>query len=789
METTLRTLHSGPALGRACAPLWDGRSFWVVVFESGFSDPPRPVGLWRSDDEGASFVLVCAGADVLPNAVQPMAVTLVATAPGEVHLLTEGPKETAYHAAFDGKRFVAQPSPPFPFDHACRNAVAVDPERRTILVACRAELALYEHARGAWRKVGTLESPDNYKYYFRAAMTWDAVRKAIVIVHKGNDVNAMSDALTWDGKTLSKLPASPIKPTVSEDNVVGVPHPSTGRALFLGQGFSGWTLGKTKFEPLPDPGAALGRHTHVSTGPYGIVLWNRDRQCWDGKKWTTIANPFDGWRGELDGSSVYTGTEKHPKRTEVACAWDAESERLIVAGGLQQPFLKMTPARDTWEWTKKQGWKELKTKGRPLARCGGLATFARGTMIVTAGSKATRDRDPIGTTEELANGRWEAFPDSFRGGARPSELRTIAADPKSGAVFGVSVDASDVHVWAYSGGGRWSHGLVLTAEGKPGLEDVKFAFDARGRRLLAKGNLKDVAATAAILGASLGEWLDSLPSRSAAKAAPTAKPAAPPSAPERYLVYREAGLGKYWFATLAGKKWTAKWGKRGSTGQSKASTFPTPEKARADFEKTVRKKLDEGYVDSERGASIATIAQRPAFTLAVTKKPSGIDRIGGPSPTASPKCKGCGKPMELVATFAADAERLPLDGKALAIFMCEGVGDRCKTWDPNAGANAALLLPKAPTAVSEGQGARFTRTMEMDRKAEGLEAESPGGSKLGGYPTWMQDPEPPTCAKCKAPMRFALQLDADDVGANFGDSGIGYAFTCPHGAKFLWQGA
>ena len=36
-------------------------------------------------------------------------------------------------------------------------------------------------------------------------------------------------------------------------------------------------------------------------------------------------------------------------------------------------------------------------------------------------------------------------------------------------------------------------------------------------------------------------------------------------------------------------------------------------------------------------------------------------------------------------------------------------------------------------------------------------------------------------------MTFALQLDADDTGSNFGDSGIGYAFTCKHGAKFLWQ--
>jgi hypothetical protein len=37
-------------------------------------------------------------------------------------------------------------------------------------------------------------------------------------------------------------------------------------------------------------------------------------------------------------------------------------------------------------------------------------------------------------------------------------------------------------------------------------------------------------------------------------------------------------------------------------------------------------------------------------------------------------------------------------------------------------------------------------------------------------------------------MTFVLQLEAEDVGANFGDVGMGYAFVCArHGAKFLWQ--
>jgi predicted DNA-binding WGR domain protein len=371
----------------------------------------------------------------------------------------------------------------------------------------------------------------------------------------------------------------------------------------------------------------------------------------------------------------------------------------------------------------------------------------------------------------------------------------LFADPASGAFFGVSYgsddDVREVHVWAYRGGGVWSHGPGFAVDGGFVLDGIRVAFDAKARRLLARADLRDGSASAGVFAAPLAEWLDSLPARGGAPAATKrAAPAAsaPASSPERYLVYREAGLGKFWFAALAGKTWTATWGRRGGDGQSKQHAFPTDAKARSDFDKAVRKKLDEGYVDSDRGAAIAKLAQRPAYIIAATKTPSGADRIGGDPPTAPPACKRCRAPMAFIAMFAADAERLPLDrGKALALFMCE-TGKDCKTWDPDSGANAALILAKLPAASARGSGMRFVAAVEVDRDAEQIEdSESPGGSKLGGFATWVQDPQIPTCKKCKASMRFALQLDADDVGANFGDSGVGYAFTCPHGAKFLWQ--
>ena len=220
------------------------------------------------------------------------------------------------------------------------------------------------------------------------------------------------------------------------------------------------------------------------------------------------------------------------------------------------------------------------------------------------------------------------------------------------------------------------------------------------------------------------------------------------SLPERHLRTASMGSGKYWFATLSGKQWTARWGKRGTEGQTKTFPFPNPDKARADFEKSVRKKLDEGYADSTTGAAIAQLTQRAAFTIKVTKKP-GIDRIGGAAPATPPVCKGCRKPMGVVAVFAADAERLALPaGKALAIYMCETGGKNCKTWDPDAGANAAVLLPKTAFAsgagrlVHAGDGASTAL-----RKGSTHRAICPVARSLEWFPTWVQDPEFPRDAR------------------------------------------
>jgi hypothetical protein len=114
----------------------------------------------------------------------------------------------------------------------------------------------------------------------------------------------------------------------------------------------------------------------------------------------------------------------------------------------------------------------------------------------------------------------------------------------------------------------------------------------------------------------------------------------------------------------------------------------------------------------------------------------------------------------------------------------------CQPWAPSSGANAVHLRASAPRPGPSALGIRYEPpTLEPEPKdaedAEGLS----GGSKLGGYPLWIQGAETPDCADCGSRMALCCQLGDDDVGQNFGDCGVGYLFLCPRrcSGQFLSQ--
>ena len=52
------------------------------------------------------------------------------------------------------------------------------------------------------------------------------------------------------------------------------------------------------------------------------------------------------------------------------------------------------------------------------------------------------------------------------------------------------------------------------------------------------------------------------------------------------------------------------------------------------------------------------------------------------------------------------------------------------------------------------------------------------GSRVGGFPAWIQEPEVPECFKCGEGMEFLLQLASDSKFAYGADMGTLYTFVC-----------
>jgi hypothetical protein len=179
------------------------------------------------------------------------------------------------------------------------------------------------------------------------------------------------------------------------------------------------------------------------------------------------------------------------------------------------------------------------------------------------------------------------------------------------------------------------------------------------------------------------------------------------------------------------------------------------------------------------------------FELAET----GEDQFGGIPPGVSletwPVCTNCLHPMVSVITLTAHRSRLPLRRHAgIALFVCES----CDSFEPDGGANAALLLPHQSTdrLAHPPAGIEGETTIIEERALVYQRERRRGGEiddKVGGPPDWLQSPETPACQVCGRPMWLIAQFsDSLDPGLNFG-SGVGYVFTCPdeHDARFLWQ--
>ncbi|MET7637345.1 hypothetical protein [Streptomyces sp. NPDC005438] len=188
-------------------------------------------------------------------------------------------------------------------------------------------------------------------------------------------------------------------------------------------------------------------------------------------------------------------------------------------------------------------------------------------------------------------------------------------------------------------------------------------------------------------------------------------------------------------------------------------------------------------------------------------------RVGGlplvPEGFGWPQCAKCEGTQQFLGHVAlSDVPELGLDGRLLALFQCAD-GGGCGEWDPNAGANAALLFDTrrlAPAMPPYGEvDAQLGATWSVElvsrpepygelrpSRAEGQPStERQVLGQLGGPPHWLGSPATPDCGGCETEMRFVAQWEETrdrQHSPNFG-GGSAYAFVCPpcERGALLWQ--
>jgi hypothetical protein len=179
--------------------------------------------------------------------------------------------------------------------------------------------------------------------------------------------------------------------------------------------------------------------------------------------------------------------------------------------------------------------------------------------------------------------------------------------------------------------------------------------------------------------------------------------------------------------------------------------------------------------------------------------------------------------MQFICQIPFASDLFPGADEAVAyLFMTSG-GDGEETWEPDAGENALVIVPrdKLTDSLTVGDAPRLsrmakrwwskrlvpqtssfaaklavsedpdfipeTKLMDLPEEQASDYRHTLTGNKIGGTPGFLQGDELPI----PEPWYLLLQLDSATVPfwINFGDAGIGYAFINRAGTegRFLWQ--
>jgi len=162
----------------------------------------------------------------------------------------------------------------------------------------------------------------------------------------------------------------------------------------------------------------------------------------------------------------------------------------------------------------------------------------------------------------------------------------------------------------------------------------------------------------------------------------------------RRFVCTEDGSNKFWEGSVEGNSVTTRWGKVGTSGQTKTKAFASPEAAHGELEKLIREKVGKGYVEEGGSAAGATAPAKAGpkepklgrYLTALIALLHERRKRAAPEPTVSAWLAKETRPL-LRALFAALAEH---ESGAVSVgdfwFNTQGASDAVGGRVPRAGA-------------------------------------------------------------------------------------------------------
>jgi predicted DNA-binding WGR domain protein len=125
--------------------------------------------------------------------------------------------------------------------------------------------------------------------------------------------------------------------------------------------------------------------------------------------------------------------------------------------------------------------------------------------------------------------------------------------------------------------------------------------------------------------------------------------------PSRHFEYKDAKSDKFWEISLDGPRFTVRWGRRGSEGQSKTKELGSDGAARQAHDKLVAEKLREGYTEGAAGAPSAGTSAPPPV-----RPPARAAAVTGGQGTSRPVAFGTSRPTtEPAGAVATGTEPAP----------------------------------------------------------------------------------------------------------------------------------